>query len=362
MKKLLVVSALLVSQVSFADIDYSRCSTSSGLQITGVHINNDGKLEAGEFVKLKGVKTEGKVETHTFELSGYGGVPGEFVVQIERDEQGRVIKASTGGERPSKEMIDSWIKYMGQGQGYGFGYGGGFGHKEPVYNIDGRNVPMDKVTKEQAKEAGFGNKLDEMRKLKAAKRKDKKTLAKLKEIQSQIHAKANYVIPFGQESEFEIKDGVCMPLNISSKTYSTKTKEVNKELVSSKAGCEELQTLYKKYEPKLNECGEVSHKLNEEYYENFAKKKSNGHFNPYMGGGMVGGYVTGGYMAGGMVGGVSVGSTYSSYGPYANAGMMSGELTTCEWTYGVGRIGFGIMGGESQGGSQSGSGSSSTQQ
>lgn len=362
MKKFLVVSALLVSQVSFADIDYSRCSLSSGLSITGVHINNDGKLEASDFVKLKGVKTEGKVETHTFELSGYGAPSSEFVVQVERDDQGRVIKASTGGESPSKETINAWMKYMNSNHIYGGGYGGGFNHKEPVYNIDGKSVPMDKVTKEQAKEAGFGNKLDEMRKLKSAKRKDKKTLAKLKEIQSQIHAKANYVIPFGQESEFEIKDGVCMPLNITTKTYSTKTKEVNKELISSKAGCEELQTLYKKYEPKLNECGEITSKLNSEYYENFAKKKSS-IYNPYMGGmvgGMNGGYVTGGYMAGGMVGGVSVG--YPGYQPYGNAGMMSGELMSCEWTYGVGKIGFGTMGGASQGGSQSGSGSSSTQQ
>jgi hypothetical protein len=46
-------------------------------------------------------------------------------------------------------------------------------------------------------------------------------------------------------------------------------------------------------------------------------------------GGMVGGYVTGG-MAGGMVGGYGMGMQ--------NHGLISGELLSCEYTYGVGPV------------------------
>lgn len=349
MKRLLVTSSLLISGLAYADIDYSRCMQAAGLNFQGVNITNDGKVEPMEHMTLKGAHGQGKIEHYTFAMKEksmfMGGMPYEVTVTVERDDQGRIIRASTGGDKPDQKTIDMWKKY------YSAPYHGGWGsHNEPVYNIDGKRVPLEKVTKEQAKEAGFANNLEEFRKLKSAHRKDKKTLQKMKEAYNKVHAKADYVIPFGQEADFDFKDGVCMTKSVSSKTYSTKTRDVSKELMSSREGCEEVQKLYKKYETKLNECRDVQASLDKEYFENFASKKKN--HNPYgfgMGGyvgGIAGGYVTGGGMAGGMVGGSVGGYMSMNYSP------IHSELWSCEYTYGVGPIGFGTTGGATQGGTE----------
>ena len=347
MKRIILASTMLISASAFADIDYSRCTQATNLGLYGVNINNDGKVEPAQHMQVKSRSTEGLVETLVLETNSGFGKGMEMKVTIERDEQGRVIRASTGGERPDPKTIEMYKKYYSAPA-----YGGWGTNTEPVFQIDGSNVPLEKVTKEQAKKAGFDKNVDEYKRLKSQRRKDKKTLEKMNEVYSKIHAKADYVIPFGQEAEFDIKDGLCLVKNVSSKNYSTKTKDVSKQLLSSREGCEEVQKLYKKYETKLNECSDVQAKLNNEYYENFYKKKMQ--HSPYMmggyaggyAGGMVGGYVTGG-MAGGMVGGYGMGM--------GNHGLISGELYSCEYTYGVGPVPSyypgttgGIVGGSSE--------------
>ncbi len=346
MKKMLLVTGLLVSGLAQADIDYSRCMYSAGLSFQGVTITNDGKVEPQEHMVLKSAHGDGKTESYTFAMKEkspfMGGANYEVTVTVERDEQGRIIRAGTGGDKPDQKLIDMWKNYYAQPL-----YGGWGRNSGPVYNIDGKKIPLEKVTKEQAKEAGFAENLDQFRKLNSARRKDKKTLKKMKETYSKIHAKADYVIPFGSEAEFDFKDGVCMTKSTSSKNYSTKTKEVTKQLISSREGCEEVQKLYKKYETKLNECSTVQQSLNNEYYENFYKKKMQN--NPYggmyggMAGGMAGG-IAGGYVTGGMGGGVVVGGF-----PGQNTGLIQSELWSCEYTYGVGKIGLGIVGGSQSG-------------
>lgn len=349
MKKMFLVTGLLVSGIVQADIDYSRCLQAAGLSYQGVIFTNDGKVQPMDHMELKGANVNGKIEHYTFvakdKMTYPGAVPYEVKLTVERDDQGRIIRAGAGGDKPDQKLIDAWKKYYSQP------YYGGWGiSSEPFYNIEGKKIPLKKVTKEQAKEAGFDNNLEQFRKLKSARRKDKNTLKKMKEVYSKIHAKADYAIPFGQEAEFDFKDGVCMAKSTSSKTFSTKTKEVSRQLISSREGCEEIQKLYKKYETKLNECGEVQASLNKEYYENFYVKKMQS--SPYMigygmgpggvgmAGGMGGGYVTGG----GIVAG------YMS--PSSNKGLITAELMTCEYTYGVGQIGMMGVAGGSHSGSQ----------
>lgn len=334
MKKMILASTLLVSTQAFADIDYSRCIQAMGIG-HGIVIDNDGKVGPADFMTVKSRSTEGLIETVVLEMKDGFNKGYETKVTIERDEQGRIVRAGTGGDRPDKKTIEMWS------QAYSNPYYGNWNSKvsEPVYNIDGKKVPLDKVTKEQAKKAGFDGSLDEFRKLKAQRRKDKKTLKSMNDVYKKIHAKADYVIPFGTEAEFDIKDGLCLVKNVSSKTYSTKTKEVTKQLTSSREGCEEVQKLYKKYETKLNECSNVQTALNNEYYENFYKKKlkDQGGMTGGYPGGIAGGYV-GGY-AGGYAGGMSGGMVGGYMSPgMGNLGLISGELSLCEYTYGVGPV------------------------
>jgi hypothetical protein len=238
MKKMILASTLLISASAFADIDYSRCTQAANLGLYGVNINNDGKVEAAPYMEIKSRSTEGLIETLVVEQKDGYGKGFETKVTIERDEQGRVVRASTGGERPDPKTIEMYKKYYSDPS-----YGGWGSNAEPVFQIDGSNVPLEKVTKEQAKKAGFDKNVDEFKRLKSQRRKDKKTLEKMNEVYSKIHAQADYVIPFGQEAEFDIKDGLCLVKNVSSKNYSSKTKDVSKQLLSSREGCEEVQKL-----------------------------------------------------------------------------------------------------------------------
>lgn len=377
MKTLSLITGLLITSVSFADIDYTRCNQAG---LFGATIDNDGQIKPYDFLELQGKTTTGNEETYTFAYKSNYGIVGaqsapRMILTVTRDENGKVVKVQSGGDKPDQQTIDMWKNmYQGGGTvggyGSGSGYGGGFvaggiagGFSEPYYNIDGKSVSLDKMTSEEAKSAGFGSAVDDYRKLSSQRRKDKKTLEAMKKAYKKIHDKADYVFPFGQESEFEIKDGVCMLKSMSNRQYSTKTKEVTTQLISSRQGCEEVQKLYKKYEPRLNECQSVSNSLNKEYWENFGSKHQLSPWGGSVGGiaggyagGFGGSYVNGGGMAGGYpTSGIVIGGGYAggfNSSPYV--GPISGELWSCEQFYGVGRIEGGVVGG-SQSGATAGS-------
>lgn len=361
MKNVLLVSSLLLSSAAFADVDYSRCLMSSGLW--GAQIDNDGKLQFGQFSKVKSQKTEGNKETYVVESQGYGmgSVSSEFI--IERNDQGHIVKVSTGGERMDPKSVKSYkdmivnssiymgtsAQYMGGGYvggGYaggiagGFGYGGGFNNQyqapdfmtsEPQFFVDGKMVALSKLSKEDAKKAGFDGNIEALQKAKHQWRKDKKVVGKIKDGYAKIVEKSALVIPMGQESEFEVKDGVCLVKNVAYKSFNSKTKEVVKTPGVSREKCEQMMNIHKKYETKLNECAEVNMKMNGEYFEK-------GIYPSF------GGYV-GGYMGGGMVGGTGMGNSM--------------EVYQCQSLYGVGPVNnLGIAGGI-QGGAVGGSAPSS---
>lgn len=348
MKKLLTASLVLAASVAHADVDYSRCLMSSGLW--GAQIDNDGKLKFSEFSKLKSQKTEGKTETYEIETPGYGQKPFTSKFVVERNDQGHIVKVSSGGERLDQKAVQAWkegivnnsvymgtsAQYMGGYGGYVGGIAGGFGsngfnnqyqspefmYAEPQFYVDGKMISLSKLSKEDAKKAGFNGNIEELQKAKQQWRKDKKVVGKIKDGYAKVMDKTSVVIPMGQEAEFEVKDGVCLVKNVAYKSFNSKTKEVIKTPGVSREKCEEMMNIHKKYETKLNECAEVNQKLNAEYFQK-------GIYPSF--GGMAGGYVTGG----GLVGGYGVGM-----------GMNSMELYQCQSLYGVGAVqGFGETGG-----------------
>lgn len=337
MKKSVFFSSLLLSSIAFADVDYSRCLMASGMY--GASIDNDGKFQPGQFNKFKSVKTEGNKETYIFENSGaFGFYGGTRELQLERDEQGRVIRASTGGDKMDPKNLKQYKETMvqfsvsGLGGGYMGGYMGGgqdFITSEPQFYVDGKVVPLSKLTKAQAKEAGFEGNIENLQKLKSQWRKDKKVVEKIKSGYEKILDKTSLSIPMGSEAEFEIKDGVCLVKNVASKTYNTKTKEVVKTPGVSRETCEKIQNIHKKYETKMNECHDLSMKISREYYDN----------NAFAQGGMPG------YGYGGIVGGYGIGMGGGYVGGYAG-GIGGGAGTfQCEMLYGVGPVQGGLVGG-----------------
>lgn len=346
MKKLVVLSSLLVSSIAMADVDYSRCMMSAG--IYGATIDNDGKFQPSEYQKVKSVKTEGKVETYVFESTGggYGFGGSTYEVQLTRDEQGRIIKASTGGDKMDpkalKQYKDTMVQFSVSGIG---GYAmGGYGNQAPdfmtqepqFYTAEGI-IPLSKLTKEQAKQVGFEGNIENLQKMKSQWRKDKKVVKKIKDGYAKILDKTSLMVPMGQEAEFEVKDGVCLVKNVASKSYNTKSKEVVKTPGVSREACEKIQTIHKKYEAKLNECQDVNMKVSQEYFQNKVYGEGGGYV-AGMGGGLVGGF--GGGYAGGFGGG---------FGGGYMGGMMGANPYQCQMLYGVGPIQGGFVGGMGSG-------------
>lgn len=356
MKKLLVATVVLASTFAHADVDYSRCMMASG---AFSQIDNDGKIQFGPYQKVKSQKTEGNKETYVLEMPGFlNNGPTTYEVTYERNDQGHIVKATTGGEKMDAKALQQYkqgivnssvfmgtsAQYMGGYGGYAGGIagglvggymGGGAGNKyqspdfmysEPQFWVEDKIVPLSKLSKDQAKKVGFEGNIEELQKAKSQWRKDKKVLKKIKDGYAKITDKAPLVVPMGTETEFEVKDGVCLVKNQSQKFYNTKTKEVSKQEGISREKCEQIQNIRKKYMTKLNECQDTQMKMNGEFFEK-------GIYDQGMSMGMYGGYV------GGMVGGYGLGM----------GGMSSFQ---CEALYGVGQVQF--MGSGETGGIQGG--------
>lgn len=336
MKKSLFLSLTLFSSFALADVDYSRCLYASG--IYGARIDNDGKLQPAEWQKVKSIKTEGKRETYQLENSGaYIGINAVSEITLERDEQGRIIKIENGSQKPDQKSLEAYKKMliqnstMAAGMGYGSyqglgGYGGqyqapDFMSSEPQFYVKDKMIPLSKLSKEEAKEAGYPGNVEEIQKLKSQWRKDKKVVKKIQDGYKKILDKTSFMMPLGQDSEFEIRDNVCLVKNVSYRSYNAKTKEVVNRPGISRSTCEEIQKIHKKYEAKLNDCQETQMKVNKEYYDK--KVFSDPGFYNY------GGYGVAGGMVGGYVGG---------YGMGMMGGMYSVSPYQCELLYGVGPV------------------------
>lgn len=354
MKKLLVVSGLMLTGLAGADVDYSRCvMAGSGMYGYGFSVDNDGNFQASPYQKVKSKSTEGKKETYVLESQGFMGGNTESTIILERDDQGRIIKMSTGGDKVDAKTIKQYKEMMvnsslmsvggfsGYGYGMGYGYYGaynpysqqGFMTQEPQFFVDGKMIPLSKLSKDQAKRAGFDGNIEQLQKLKSQWRKDKKAVKKLKDGYTQAFEASALVMPLGNEAEFEIKDGVCLVKNIAYKSYNTKTKEMMKTPGISREACEEVQKVSKKYQTKLAECAQTSNKAQMELWENTKSMQKGGMGVAGFYGGYPGGYAGG--IAGGYVGGVN-GGAYSL-----------GDSYQCEMLYGVGPIqmGGGFVGG-----------------
>src|SRR5688500_14903955 len=110
MKKFFLVTLALASSMSFAaEVDYSRCS-----MIGGVPLDHEGKVQPGQFSTIKSQRVDGNKEHVVFETN-FGSKKFQTEFTLERDAQGRVVKTTMGGERPSEKSIKEYREMMVNG-------------------------------------------------------------------------------------------------------------------------------------------------------------------------------------------------------------------------------------------------------
>ncbi len=374
----LVPLALSSSLVFAAEVDYSRCG-----MLAGVQLDHDGKVVESPFQPIKNKRVEGNKEHIVFE-SSFGSQKFETQVTLERDSEGRVIRSTMGGERPSASTLKQYRESMVNGAVMMAPMSAGhqtfagkdyFMTQEPQYWVKKSKVSspdentktvgnvtvgfmgmdpnyemitLSKLSPEQAKEVGIDN-VEELKRLRQQWKRDKKTTAKLREGFTKVVDRSALVIPMGSDSEFEIKDGVCLPKSTSSRFYNSQSGQVNTLPVSSRERCDKIRKIYKRHERKIQDCGQVSKQVASDYFI-----EEGGLVGGFQSGGRTGGAPTqqvypsmglAGGMVSGFVGGMGIGMGGGMYpgagfGAWGMGGMMGSDMASiqaqsqmCEYMY-----------------------------
>ena len=365
--KILIASIVLASANVFAaDVDYSRCNMAAGLY--GMRLDNDGQLQLGVGQKINSKTTNGNIEKFVIETDPtvFGGIGNsaainKFEVSLVKDDEGRVIKVISGGDKLDKKTMENFKKFQLQmqvgsavsnadfangnasfGGGYG-GYFGGYGDvpkgtltAEPTYFVkddNGKQVYLKLSQLNQKQRGDIGLSEDVYKAIKQKFKKDKKTVSKIEKGLSELSAKSSPVYFLGQEAELEIKDGACTPSKVSTRMFHSKDGSVQLVPTFTKEACEEVAKLHLKHKEKLSKCDEANKEVSQDIFLNAEKLK-----NVPMGGGYVGG-------AGGGLGypGVGMGG-YGGYGPYgySSPSQLSMMKNQCDMM--LGEFSFGMGG------------------
>jgi len=184
MKKLIPLLAMTASLSAFAaDVDYSRCNQS--LMMSGLSVDNDGKIQSSPYFEISDIKTEGKKETYTVKGKNggmMGGYPGtsSSTISIVRDDQGRIILATTGDSKPSDKAIKEYKSNMAKMMG-----SFASGTYEPSVFFDPnagergdggspRFIPVSQLSKKELLTMGIDLSPEELKKMQKQWKKDKK--------------------------------------------------------------------------------------------------------------------------------------------------------------------------------------------
>ncbi len=354
----------LSSGVMAADIDYSRCGGPLGFS---GRFDNDGKLQPASGMSITSQKTEGKTETYVLEgtlnnpyggfggaMAGYGGgAMGGFgggiglggpyggqtfksktEIKIERDDEGRIVKMTSGGDKVDPAYVEQ-MKGMYSGLNFS-------GHSEPSVWVNSNNqphiVPVSKLTQDQAKEIGYEGDWNEIKRLQGQWKKDKKSLGKIQNGYAELLKNAPVSIMLGEQDEFDFQDGACVLKNKGQRFYNSKTKEVSVVQGMSREQCNEVGTLYTKYQRQISDCSSSQQTIMTDLFQNHPDllrsvggyssfkptTKKSGILNPQD---QALGSNPGYGLMGGVIGGYGLGGDSSS--------MLAGLQGTCQWTYGV---------------------------
>lgn len=348
--KVLFASIVLTSLSAVADVDYSRCNFAAGFY--GMGIDNEGQLQLGIGQKINSKTTEGNTEKYVIETdpSMFGGfenpnIGSKLEVSLVKDEQGRVVKVISGGDRLDKKAIENRKKFQIQMQVHttvsqaDFNNGnyqlGAFGTapfkgtmtSEPTYFVTDENgnpsyLKLSQLNQNQRQKIGMSE--DIHKALKQKLKRDKKTVAKIEKGLKELSDKSFPVYYLGQETEFDIKDGMCTPSKVSSRMFHTQDKSVHLSPTFTKESCEEVAKLYLKHKEKLSKCDEANNEISQDMFKNLDKIR-----HVQIGGGIVGGIGSGSGIGSGYPGAYLGG--FNSQSPLglmkSQCDMMLGEIS-----------------------------------
>jgi hypothetical protein len=348
MKRVLLASTMLLSFNSFAqDFDDPFYGCQNALGFLGPQLDEKGNLPSApngmlpapviEEVKLEDGKSK---KIYSYQYPGFaGGKPMKSVYTVTKDKQGRVISMASGGDKMDNEAVQQYIDSMVQSATH---MGIPFGSHDPMMQVNGKYLPMSRLTKEEAKTLGVD--LDELKKLKSSEKKDKKIVKKIRDGYKKLWTKSNMAIPNGEEAEFSWENGRCEVQKVSNRFYDVNAKKNIIGSTMDKNRCNHVVRTFRKYQKEATACAAVQRKVSDEFYQ---------------GGGVVGGYnggavggAIGGYTpyGGGIAGGAGFGMGYpggamgiGGFGGFGSGDLsgaealphyMSAEISKCYMTFG----------------------------
>jgi hypothetical protein len=396
MKYLFLTLAVTMPLAALA-VDYSRCNFPMEVQVDA-----EGKVTPNSWLQASDIVTEGNRTTMTVKpkqqnggiIIGNGSEPKRIV--IERDEQGRIVSITSGGERPSATTILRYRQMQTYpGGGYVSGVQGGYGaggfspfNMGANYGINflvpvRRNGSTEMVKPEQLNDADLqqigirGITAAQLQTGAREQTRDTRTQTALRQLQTYSQANYPFTIPVGSSHQYTFVDGACMPDKLSTMSYSSATDRVESQTYYDREDCQHVKTGWERHSAKVEECRTYD---NNQIAIEYNRLVADGHIQEMQGGyvgGMAGGYVGGG--VGGMAGGFGSsegsgtsggsgsgyggGMGYMSYNPYMT-GMWGGsprdnlernyqmcQMYERSWNYTQGGVVGGMQGGSSSGAS-----------
>lgn len=350
MKNLLVVTAMIASSYAMADVDYSHCQ--KALIREGIQVTPQGDLSApfgfqenpDKSAPVQTATGSEQVYTYKGHQLGLNGKPVEKKILVKRDQDQNIIGVTTSQAKIDAHTVQ-WYKQLALNGAIHSGLTPDSYTYDPMVtvsapdaqNMMGKQVPLSKLTKEQAKQ--FGVDIDDLRKLRRQVRKDKKAMKKLADGYTKLLDKSNMILPNGMEVSMEIKDGICQVNSLAQIGHDVKAKKNVSGHVLNRERCEAVNKISAKYKSQLDSCAETNMKMMSELY-------------PAPQQGIVGGVNGGAYPAapmGGMGMGMGIGYPVGFGGGFGYGGYGQGaETFECQQVFGELSMG-GYIGGAASG-------------
>lgn len=215
-----------------------------------------------------------------------GSPQGKLEISIERDGNGNVKKVITGPEklnkknleRISKSQLDYQVATTVHGADIVFGnssMGGGFGLppntmvQEPKYYVE-NNIgefhykTLSQLTRFERKNIGLTG--DFYKQLKSKAKKDKKNVENIRKGLAKIQEKSKPVQYIGQETEFQVKDGKCIPIKVNQRMLHTENNKVKLNEIFSKEKCLQIAISYQKHQGVINTCDKAVRDIHMDMY------------------------------------------------------------------------------------------------
>ncbi len=293
------------------DIDYSRCNLPANLGIAPLNPQGQVVLAPGQRIKSK--TTEGRRERYVIEYTVMGNKYNHELV-LNRDEQGRVVRIQTGGNRVDRQTLDQMRHFHLQMQMNSIAAVGGARpqlsgspNMEPVFTVTDElghqhSRSLSQLSPSERTQLGMSDEL--LRDLQQTQRRDQRTVTRIERGLRDLHKNTNLTFPLGVQADFEIRDGICAPVTVETRNFHSRDGSVQNIPVFNRDACEEIQRLHSKHSESITRCQTSELELNREVMQNSSRLRPMINVPNWGGGAGMG--LTGG-IAGGTASGVSGG-------------------------------------------------------